>query len=250
MSDAPEALGRRLIASVRRERPSAALRERVLALGRAERVQLRSGLVQRAPFRQDHVGYWTAKRRAGWSLGLGAFALAAVVFAMTRAFDGAESIVMSREQSGPSAARGTLETSPPSPSVMSPPPVAPAQAPSSVAISGPKRPKETTRQLPLVKADAGASQGEPRSTLAEQLEQIKNARAALRAGDPARALALVDAYQARSRGGELSAEASLLQIEALAVSGGRSEAARLARKFAVDHPNSPLIDRALAFTNE
>ena len=56
--------------------------------------------------------------------------------------------------------------------------------------------------------------------------------------------------QARSGAGELGAEASLLRIEALAASGRRDEAARLARKFAVDHPNSPLIDRALAFVRE
>ena len=87
-----------------------------------------------------------------------------------------------------------------------------------------------------------------RPTLGQQLEQIKQARAALRAGDHRRALELLDAYRTRSAGAELAAEASLLRIEALAASGQQGEAARAARQFASDYPNSPLIDRALSFT--
>jgi outer membrane protein assembly factor BamD (BamD/ComL family) len=69
----------------------------------------------------------------------------------------------------------------------------------------------------------------------------------LRAGDARRALELIDAYRALPTGGELAAEASLLRIEALALSGQRDAAAREARQFASAYPNSPLIDRALGF---
>lgn len=256
MSDAHAALRRRLFDSVRRERPSAELRERVLALGRAERAQMRSGLVRRAPL--PPVGDSSLKRGVGWSLGLAACAalsFAALVFAIARAFDDPPSIVMSAEQSGSPASTAMIPPAPPDAPQVTAPPEASAR-PSSVPFDGPKRAHEASRRATPTKAmanervDAGRSLSAPRSTLAEQLEQIKTARAALRAGDPARALSLLDAYQARSRGGELAAEASLLRIEALAASGRRGEAAELARKFAVDHPNSPLIDRALAFTDE
>lgn len=99
-------------------------------------------------------------------------------------------------------------------------------------------PRETPRTPP--REDA-------RPSLGEQLAQIKRARAALRAGDHARALRLLDAYRAQPGGAELAAEASLLRIETLAASGQRDAAARAARKFASDYPNSPLIDRALGY---
>jgi hypothetical protein len=256
MSDTHAALRRRLFASVRRERPSAELRERVLALGRAERAQVRSGLVRRAPV--PRVAYSTIKRGVGRSRGLAACAalsFAALVFAIAWAFDDRPGIVISAEQSEAHASRAKLPPVSPEQPEVSAPPEAPAR-PSSVAIGGSKRAHEASRRtkpmngVTTEKIDAGRSLPERRSTLAEQLEQIKTARAALRAGDPARALSLLDAYQARSRGGELGAEATLLRIEALAASARRGEAAELARKFAVDYPNSPLIDRVLAFTGE
>jgi len=252
MTDRHDALGRRLFASVRRERPSAELRERVLALGRAERERSHSGLVQRASLRERRTALWTVRRGIGWGLSLAA--AAALVFAIARDNVDRPSIVMSAEQSGALVARGAPMLEHPGESSKSGPPEAPAPSPSSVEGSGAKHEKEERRAKPLQaesgKADAGPSRSEARSTLAVQLEQIKRARAALRAGEPIRALSLLDAYTARSGGGELGAEASLLRIEALAASGRRAEAARLARKFAVDHPNSPLIDRAMAFASE
>lgn len=88
-----------------------------------------------------------------------------------------------------------------------------------------------------------------RASLGQQLEQIKAARAALRAGDHQRAFELLDAYRAQPGGAELAAEASLLRIEALAASGQREAAAQAARQFASDYPNSPLIDRALSYAS-
>jgi outer membrane protein assembly factor BamD (BamD/ComL family) len=85
------------------------------------------------------------------------------------------------------------------------------------------------------------------ATLAEQLAQLKAARARLRAGDAAGALRLLDEYQTDPHGTALAAEASLLRIEALAASGKRAEAASEARRFGTDFPTSPLIDRARSF---
>lgn len=250
MSDTHPTLARRLFASVRRERPSAELRERVLALGRAERARMRSGHVQRA-LPERHGAYRSMKREVGWGVGLAAFAALAfaAVFAIPRALDDPPRIVMSAEQPGASASKPATPPAQTGEPAVLPAPEAPAQPPSSAAVRGSPR-SEATRRATPTKADAGPALFKPRSTLAEELEQIKSARAALRAGDPVRTLSLLDVYAARSRGGELGAEASLLRIEALAASGRRTEAARLAQKFAVDHPNSPLIDRALAFANE
>jgi hypothetical protein len=134
------------------------------------------------------------------------------------------------------------------------PPAAPRDDGASPSIA--KRPSPAGTRPAPASSQPGPPQAEastppapeaPRASLGEQLEQIKRARAALRAGDHQRALELIDAYRARPTGGELGAEASLLRIEALARSGQRDAAAREARQFASEYPNSPLIDRALSF---
>ena len=67
------------------------------------------------------------------------------------------------------------------------------------------------------------------------------------------ALGKLDAHdQARLvRGRELPVEAlteaAILRIEALATSGRRAEAERLAREFLKNNPGSPLVDRARSF---
>jgi hypothetical protein len=86
-----------------------------------------------------------------------------------------------------------------------------------------------------------------RSTFAEQLEILKRARSALRAGDSREALVVLDRHDDALRGGGLEAEARLLRIEALAASGRSAEARDLARRFIVDYPNSPLAARARRF---
>jgi hypothetical protein len=112
----------------------------------------------------------------------------------------------------------------------------------------PTKPEPTTKLDPTKPAAATPPPAAaPRASLGEQLEQLKLARAALRAGDHQRALELLAAYRAQPTGRELGEEASLLRIEALALSGQRDAAAREARQFASDYPNSPLIDRALSY---
>jgi hypothetical protein len=153
------------------------------------------------------------------------------------------------------------EAAAPSEDVTAPPsaPAAPAFDPARRARPQPERnddvsgaeakpPSAPASQLPSTptRAQAPAQTQAPAASLGEQLEQIKRIRSALRAGEHRRALELIDAYRALP-GGELAAEASLLRIEALALSGEREAAAREARQFASDYPNSPLIDRALGY---
>jgi hypothetical protein len=104
-------------------------------------------------------------------------------------------------------------------------------------------------------APAALASGQPvlltakpsRSSFAEQLEILKRARSALRAGDSREALVVLDRHDDALRGGGLEAEARLLRIEALAASGRSAEARDLARGFIVDYPNSPLAARARRF---
>jgi hypothetical protein len=81
-------------------------------------------------------------------------------------------------------------------------------------------------------------------SLGEEIEALDAVRRALTAGDATRALALLDKHRVR----RLGDEATLLRIEALQRSGRASDAALLARRFVDDHPASPHLDRARAFT--
>jgi hypothetical protein len=85
-------------------------------------------------------------------------------------------------------------------------------------------------------------------TLAAELELLKQARSALRAGEGQRALELLDGHAQRRASSALEAEATLLRIEALAELGRRREASELAQRFLRAYPNSALADRARSFT--
>jgi len=88
----------------------------------------------------------------------------------------------------------------------------------------------------------------PAPTLADEIAQLEAARAALGAGDPKRALALLDHYTHATRGARLGDEALVLRLDALTRAGRGAEAAALARDFVAKNPGSPLVDRARAFT--
>jgi hypothetical protein len=95
--------------------------------------------------------------------------------------------------------------------------------------------------------DVEAMPALPRATFAEQLDVIKQARSALRAGESREALAVLDRHDTVLRGGALEAEGRLLRIESLAASDRSPQARELARRFIVDYPNSPLSARARVF---
>jgi hypothetical protein len=103
-----------------------------------------------------------------------------------------------------------------------------------------------TASPPSPSAETAQLAAPARATFAEQLEVIRQARSALRAGDGEEALAVLDRHQAALRAGDLEAEARLLRVEALASSGRAPEARVLAQRFLADYPNSPLADRARA----
>jgi hypothetical protein len=79
----------------------------------------------------------------------------------------------------------------------------------------------------------------PTSTLADQVSAMDRARAALEEGDAARALRLVDEYEAHFRGGAFQQEADVLRVEALVRRGDRAGAQRAGARFLAAHPQSP-----------
>jgi hypothetical protein len=100
-------------------------------------------------------------------------------------------------------------------------------------------------------AVAPASAAEPRRapalTLLDEIELLKRARSALRAGDGAGALVLLDRHERERAGDSLTAEATLLRIEVLAALGRKPAASELAQRFVRSNPNHALSDRARSF---
>jgi hypothetical protein len=120
----------------------------------------------------------------------------------------------------------------PLPSVSPAPAEPPAEAPRSVKIAH-STPRPTAAATTEVAEKARASQ------LHEESEMILGARRVLRAGDPLRALTLLDAARTRFPEGILVQEREALAIEALVRSGQRALATKRAEAFLRTYPKSP-----------
>ena len=83
----------------------------------------------------------------------------------------------------------------------------------------------------------------PPSLLADEVAALREARAALGAGQPSRALAALAAHEQRFPHGLLGIEAEVLRIEALAQAGDASAARTRAQRFVAAHPNTPYARR-------
>jgi hypothetical protein len=123
----------------------------------------------------------------------------------------------------------------------SPEPVAPAPL-----LDKPARPRVTQR---LAHDGATAQKVElpPPASLPDEIASLDRARTALSSGDVSGALRVLDDYDRVLRGTRLTAEATLLRIDALARSGRAAEASALAARFVEANPASALADRARAF---
>lgn len=136
-----------------------------------------------------------------------------------------------------SSAPATATAPPPDerPPGAAPPPVG---APTA---EGPRPVKVAAHSAPRPSAVAVAAQAENAraSQLREESAMILGARRVLRAGDPARALTLLDAARTRFPDGGLVQEREALTIEALVRSGQRALATKRAEAFLRDYPKSP-----------
>jgi hypothetical protein len=245
--DPLDELAEQLFEAGRHERPPPSARERALHRGG-------SGVHSRAPSSVDASPHatgrrWVASRRfaaarrrylPGAAVAL-ALAAAALLGLSTR-FGSAHRDLFS-------IAPEQVASEPPAIEVAPAPNAQAARAsnaePAAPAPAEPPVPAEPAASEPTRHA-ARARAGGSAPTLADEVAALDRARAALTAGDAARALALVDQYERVLRGTTLRAEAALLRIEALAASGRRAQAEALARRFVAQHPGSPLADRARA----
>jgi len=113
-------------------------------------------------------------------------------------------------------------------------------SPESPRVDGEQRAsKRTTAHQATAPAD-----------LREQMRLLDRARAALRAGEPRRALAELARYSERYPRGAFGQEATVLRVEALKQSGQDARAAALAREFVTRHADSPHVDRVSRIARE
>lgn len=116
-----------------------------------------------------------------------------------------------------------------------------AAAPSDKAVeSGPAvQPRSSTRKPA---ADVNAA-------FRDELALVEALSRAVKAGNGSLALAHSADYKRRFPRGKLGLEAQVLHIEALALAGNRSEAARLAQGFLKRYPDSPIAARIRRFAH-
>jgi TolA-binding protein len=79
----------------------------------------------------------------------------------------------------------------------------------------------------------------PVTPLSAEVTELDRARAALTAGNPERALAVLDAYRQKFPEGTLRPESAYVRIQAVLQRGDRAGARELASRFLAQHPNSP-----------
>jgi hypothetical protein len=122
------------------------------------------------------------------------------------------------------------------PAAAPPAPIASSQVPSVPASALPEAPPAPSAPASVVR---------PRETkaaapsLAEQIEAIDRARAAVAAGDGVRGAQLADEYDRRFPRGAFAEEAEVLRIEARMLRGDKTGARRAAERFLASHPGSP-----------
>lgn len=158
-------------------------------------------------------------------------------------------------------------------SVVAPPvaPSAPAQsapatpapfAPATLAPSVPATPAPSAPTLaspaaappvpapPPAAAPAPPPPRHPAGDLSAERALLADARAALQAGDAARALAQLERHATRFRHGELSEERDALRVRALWLAGDHDEARRRAGAFARRYPDSLFLPSVRALVTD
>jgi hypothetical protein len=125
----------------------------------------------------------------------------------------------------------------PQPAAVEPLPAASADKPAAPAPS--RAPGARAARPALVNEPPGEMAEAAPSRLAEESRAVIAARRALRDGDPALCLRLLEAARAAFPDGSLAQEREALTIQALASSGQRELAARRAASFLREHPESP-----------
>jgi len=122
------------------------------------------------------------------------------------------------------------------------PPAPPSSAGSTLAPSVVGRPP----QLAALRSATTEPASRARPSIADEIAAIDEARAAMAAGDTARAGRALDAYDARFGHGALFLEAKLARIELHLARAEHAQARALCERFLVEHPQTAYDKRVLA----
>jgi hypothetical protein len=210
-NDSLDEFAKALFEAARREQPSAEIRSRAARF---------------PPLVVRNVVRW--RRPVFAALGLAAALVLASVVALRSRHE--PLLSMSAERT---PRRGAVSNQHPSQSADEAPPTEPARVEPS------KKPVH-----PVIAKPPEAPQP---ASLPDEISALDRARTALGAADPAKALRILDDYDHVLHGTRLTAEATLLRIDALARQGKKAQASELARRFIDANPSNALTDRARAF---
>jgi len=122
----------------------------------------------------------------------------------------------------------------------------PAAVPSASASPGPAPVESALAPTPPAPSSLAVRAAGPEpagSSVHAELATLEQARATLAAGDPARALSLLDAYGTTFPRGSMGPEATVLRVEALVRAGDRAAAERVGSAFLASNPQSPYAAR-------
>ncbi len=120
------------------------------------------------------------------------------------------------------------------------PVAAPGPAPAGAVPTLPRSDRSSTNVSPAplpVPAAVPATPAAP--SLDDEISLVRDARAALRGGDPGQALALLDEHDRRFPAGALAEDCAAARIYALCALGRTEPARSLASRFLSEHPVSP-----------
>jgi len=126
-------------------------------------------------------------------------------------------------------------------------PSLPQAAPNHGLAEPAQRPAPVSPAEPALNGAHPDPGAERETMLQEESREMRDAREALRRGDAAGALTMLEQIRARYPGGVLSQEREALAIEALARSGRRAEASTRAAAFLKAYPTSTLAERVQVF---
>ena len=188
--------------------------------------------------------------------------LAAVVLVVGAVAGGTTAIVSSRQSSPATTTTAPVDIAPSAHNLKNPPRVQPPAIPPAIAAPAPSvetatlvatatvtstavAPPSPAPVIPMgtpaatAPATAAAETAPVPSPLDAEIALVRDAREALRVGNPARALALLDDHARRFSGGALAEDSDALRIQALCALGRAGEARGLATRFLASHSASP-----------
>ena len=129
-------------------------------------------------------------------------------------------------------------------------PTATSQSRTALPIAAPHSPPErapdSTSVLPKPASDAPPATNGSDSSLLEEIALLERVQVALRAGNGAQALSLLDQSSAANGSGQLGSERLAAEVFAACQVGDRQRASRAARRFFRDYPKTPASDRVRA----